>query len=213
MSAILEANKIRLGRHSAGMLLTAAEFDAITKYDPHYRYELIHGVLVVSPMAAETQWGPNELLGHWLWFYQKFHADGGNLDETLPERYIMTHQRRLADRVIWAGLGRTPDPEKDLPTVAVEFVSAGRRSQIRDYEEKRREYLTAGIKEFWILDRFRRLLTVFRKKGAKEEKKEIKEGEVYRSPLLPGFELDVAALLAEADKWAKAKKKKPTRKR
>ena len=150
------------------------------------------------------------LLGYQLLFYKYQHPQGNHLDETLPERYIMTEQRRLADRVIWAGLGRTPDPDKDLPAIGVEFVSAGKRNQVRDYEEKRREYMAAGLKEYWILDRFRRLLTVIRKKGGKEEKKELKEGELYRTPLLPGFELDVAALLAEADKWAKAKKKKPT---
>jgi len=190
------------------MLLTTAEFDAITDYDDRYRYELINGVLVVSPLPSEAEGGPNEELGYLLRFYQNHHAEGRNLDATLPERYILTENRRRADRVIWAGLGRMPDPDVDVPAVAVEFVSRGRRNQVRDYEEKRREYRAANVKEYWLIDRFKRILTVFRKRGGKIVKQEVREGEIYRSPLLPGFELDVARLLAVADRWAAARKRK-----
>ena len=61
-----------------------------------------------------------------------------------------------ADRIIWAGLGRQPKPRRDIPTIAIEFVSASKRERRRDYAEKRKEYLAAGVVEYWLFDRFER---------------------------------------------------------
>jgi Uma2 family endonuclease len=205
------AIKLKLGRHSAGMLLTPKEFDAITEYDDRYCYELINGVVVVSPLPSEAEGDPNEELGFFLRSYQYQHPQGSNQNLTLQERYVLTENRRRADRLIWAGLGRLPDPEVDLATIAVEFVSRGKRNQLRDYLEKRREYLAAGVKEFWLMDRFRRIMTVYRKKPGKAGEQVIREGEIYRPTLLPGFELDLARLLAVADRWSQARQRKKKR--
>ena len=194
--------KIVLGSHSAGMLMTPEEFDAVDEYDEEYRYELIHGVLVVSPLPLESEVDPNEELGRMLRNYQEQHPQGQALDATLPERYIRTpDSRRRADRVIWAGLGRMPNPEVDSPTMAVEFVSAAKRDRRRDYVEKRNEYREAGVQEYWIVDRFQRNMTVYINEPAGTREVVIREGDVYRTPLLPGFELTLARLLAVADKW------------
>jgi hypothetical protein len=49
------------------------------------------------------------------------------LDEARPEQYIRTTSgRRRADRVIWIGLGRRPDPTVDTRAIAVKFVSGAR---------------------------------------------------------------------------------------
>src|SRR5262249_52624743 len=153
------------------------------------------------PLAGETD--ANEELGHWLRNYQEQHPQGSALDMTLPQQYVRTRtSRRLADRLIWTGLGRVPDRRRDLPSIAVEFVSAGRRNRRRDYVDKRREYLQAGISEYWIFDRFQRTLTVIHNRAAGPEEQVIPENETYRTPLLPGFELPLARLLAVADRWA-----------
>src|SRR4029077_780095 len=105
-----------LGPESAGMLLTPEEFDQVTEYDDSYRYELIRGVLVVTSIPAEAEASPNDELGAMLRQYQREHSQGSRLDETLPERYIRTSSgRRRADRVIWIGLGRCPDPAVEVP--------------------------------------------------------------------------------------------------
>lgn len=188
-----------IGPASAGLLMTTEEFDAITEYDDLYSYELIHGVLVVNPIPSEQEAEPNELLGFFLNLYREQHPQGAALDLTLQERYIrLPHSRRKADRVIWAGLGRRPNPKVDVPAITIEFVSAGKRNWRRDYVEKRREYLGLGVSEYWIIDRFQRIMTVYRA-GAAETV--IPEGETYRTPLLPGFELPLARLLAAADAW------------
>jgi len=41
--------ELALGPETAGLLMTAEEFDAIEEYDEDYRYELINEVLVVTP--------------------------------------------------------------------------------------------------------------------------------------------------------------------
>jgi Uma2 family endonuclease len=188
-----------LGPELNGTLMTPREFDAVEECDENWVYELIHGVLVVSPPPLESERGPNEKLGYWLLLYQEYHRKGKTLDATLPEQYVRTPgNRRRADRVIWAGLGRQPNARKDKPTIVVEFVSAGKRSRRRDYEEKRKEYLAAGVLEYWIVDRFRRIMTVFRR-GQPEHI--IQENKMYRTQLLPGFELSLSHLLAVADQW------------
>jgi Uma2 family endonuclease len=194
---------LKLGPYLAGTLMTPEEFDAVEDVVEGYRYELIHGILVVNPIPLEAQADPNEYLGGLLFLYKQQHAQGAALDLTLPERYVRTgDSRRLADRVIWTGLGRLPQPRRDLPTIAVEFVSAGKRNRRRDYEEKRKEYLEAGILEYWLFDRFARILTVFRK--GRPQKKVITEAETYRTVLLPGSELPVGQIIAVASRWADA---------
>jgi hypothetical protein len=90
--------------------MTPEEFDAVERYNENYRYELIHGVLVVSPLPLAQETGPNELLGNLLFVYHEQNPQGTALDCTLPEQYIATaDSRRRADRVLWAGLGRLPD--------------------------------------------------------------------------------------------------------
>jgi Uma2 family endonuclease len=185
------------------MLMTPDEFDAVTEYDDGFRYELIRGVLVVTPIPAEAEAGPNDELGAMLRQYQREHPEGAALNETLPERYIRTFSgRRRADRVIWVGLAHFPDPVVDIPAIAVEFVSASRRDRRRDYMEKRLEYQQAGVREYWIIDRFHRKMIVYR--GGAELPGEIivTEQESYQTPLLPGFEMPLARLLAAADRWA-----------
>ncbi|MFI5461278.1 MAG: Uma2 family endonuclease [Isosphaerales bacterium] len=191
-----------LGPESAGMLLTPEEFDEVTEYDDKFRYELIRGVLVVTPIPAEAEAAPNDELGAMLRQYQHEHPQGGVIDETLPERYIRTSSgRRRADRVIWIGLGRRPDPTVDVPAIAIEYVSASRRDRWRDYVEKRREYQEAGVVEHWIIDRFRRNMTIFRDVPEGTSEVVVSEQETYQTPLLPGFELPLARLLAVADRW------------
>ena len=207
------AKKVRgskIGRWSNGMLMTPEEFDAITDHDDLYRYELVHGVLIVSPFASPPETDPNEELGFLLRTYRDNHPSGSNLDQTLYEFYInLKDSRRRSDRAIWAGLGRTPDLEKDVPTIVVEFVAKSTRDRVRDYEEKRREYLEIGVREYWVIDRFQRSLSVFRRPDLGKEEETFDEKASYRTPLLPGFELPLGKLLAIADKWAKKKRGKP----
>src|SRR5438105_4312342 len=73
MSIAATEEKVMLGPELAGTLMTPEEFDAVEEYDEEYRYELIHGVLVVNPIPSEAEVDPNEELGHLLRSYQDHH--------------------------------------------------------------------------------------------------------------------------------------------
>jgi Uma2 family endonuclease len=197
---------VRFGPESNGILLTPREFDEAdpAEFDECWDYELVNGVLIVSPIPLDNEVDPNEELGHWLRSYKESHPLGSALDATLPERYVRTgpnlQNRRKADRVIWAGLGRLPRPY-ETPTIVVEFVSAGRRNWLRDYLDKRDEYLAIGVREYWVFDRFRYTLTVFRLQGGKVRKRTFSKGQTYKTKLLPGFELTLAPLFTVANRW------------
>src|SRR4051812_23463680 len=149
------ARRTRIGPRAAGRLMTSGEFDATpdSAWDGRYRYELINGVLVVTPPVGDAEADPNDDLGHLLRVYQEHPPPGAALDATMPERTVpTTANRRRCDRAVWAGLGRLPDTATDVPAVVVEFVSAARRDAVRDYETKRDEYLAAGVREYWVVD-------------------------------------------------------------
>jgi len=191
-----------IGPADNGRLMTPDEFDALTRDDVEagYAYELIHGVFIVSPAAGPMETDPNGQLEFLLRLYDMHHP--GVIDKTVYESDVRTKTCwRRADRVIWIGLGRVPKPKQDVPTIAVEFLSAGTRSRTRDYEEKRQEYLDIGIQEFWLFDRFQRQLTVFHRRGGIDQEQVIAMTEIYRTPLLPEFELPVGQVLSRADDW------------
>ena len=66
---------------------------------------------------------------------------------------------------------------------------------------KRVEYLALGVAKYWVIDRFQRTLTVFRPRKEAPLEQIVGESETYQTPLLPGFELQLARLLGVADDW------------
>ncbi|REJ80051.1 MAG: Uma2 family endonuclease [Planctomycetota bacterium] len=198
-TAVTAARIQRIGPEHNGVRLSPDEFDAIDDWDPAYRYELIRGVVVVNPIPLEGEVDPNEELGHLLREYRDSHPHGRSLDRTLPERYVYLSDgsRRQADRVIWTGLGRRPRPKHDVPNIVVEFVSQSKRDVLRDYVDKKAEYLDLGVKEYWVIDRFRRTMTVFCPGGETV----VNEDALYQTDLLPGFVLELRRLFSLADDW------------
>ncbi|HET6878867.1 MAG TPA: Uma2 family endonuclease [Pirellulales bacterium] len=208
MPTITAKPTVPYGPRDAGAIMTLDEFEE-AEFELGYRYELIHGVLVVTPPPLEEERDANEELGYLLRNYQKSHPHGMSLDLTLPEQNVRTiGQNRRCDRVIWAGLARRPRSRgpvtrRDVPTIIVEFPSSRAADRRRDYEEKKNEYRDIGVLEYWIVDRFRRTLTVYHRRGARWAKRVIGEDETYRTPLLPGFELPLGELLAVSDQYDK----------
>ena len=196
------------GPRDAGIPLSLDEFEA-AEFKEGYRYELIHGVLVVTPSPLEEERDANEELGYWLRNYRESHPRGGALDLTLSEHNLRTvGQNRRPDRVSWTGLGRRPRTRgrpvsaRDVPSIIVEFPSSRPADQRRDYVEKEKEYRAIGVREYWIIDRFEREMLVFRKNGKRIKKLIVSEKQTYTTPLLPGFELALAKLLTLADQWS-----------
>jgi Uma2 family endonuclease len=205
-AALKKANRpprggpLAFGREANGIKMTPQEFDR-AEFAEGWVYELVNGVLIVSSTPSIRERDPNQALGRWLLNYQESHPQGSALDFTIHEHVLVTGlNRRRADRVLWAGLGRLPGKD-ETPTILVEFVSEGKRNLLRDYESKRDEYMAIGVSEYWIIDRFQRTLTVFSLQDGKIKERVVRERQTYKTPLLPGFDLPLARLLALADRW------------
>lgn len=197
-----QGGELRLDASANGTLMTSDQFESVNDWDENFRYELIHGVVVVSPAVSIGEADPNDDLGFLLRTYQESHPQGKTLDLTVYERDVrVAGNIRRCDRALWIGLGRDPDIQLDIPAIVVEFVSPGRRNLLRDYVDKRNEYLSAGVKEYWVINRFTRLMHVFTPPLADNKERVVKEPEVYSTPLLPGFELPLARILAKAVRW------------
>ncbi len=103
----------------------------------------------------------------------------------------------------------TPDtaPEPDLAFVRTERVACMKRGYVegppdlaieivspdsvdRDYERKRQVYEEAGVVEYWIIDPEESTAVFLVRKGNRFEESFPRE-KLFRSDVLPGFELDV----------------------
>jgi len=206
--------RTRIDPRSAGRLMTPEQFDTLRpeQFVRTNHYELINGVLIVTPPVSAGEADPNDDLGQMLRNYHKTHPKVAVLDRTLPERIVpATIQRRRTDRVIWTGLGRVPNEEDVIPTLVIEFVSERRSDALHDYEAKRDEYLARGAKEYWVIDRFRRMMTVYRKGSIGPTYDVVTEPQTYQTDHLPGFVLPLSRLQANAVDWSHARHGRRTR--
>jgi Uma2 family endonuclease len=115
---------------------------------------------------------------------------------TLPDKYrepdlalMLAENDARRSNSYWSGA--------DL---VMEVVSDDAESRARDIEEKRAEYATAGIAEYWIVDPLERQITVLHLASQQyEEHGTFGEGEQATSNLLAEFSLDVAKAFAAAE--------------
>ncbi|MBI3824116.1 MAG: Uma2 family endonuclease, partial [Planctomycetes bacterium] len=74
-----------------------------------------------------------------------------------------------------------------IPELVIEVVSA--RSEDGDYVEKREEYWTLGVKEYWIVDAQRAMVVMLRRGKSDWIEKRLGPDDVCATKLLPGFKL------------------------
>ena len=79
-----------------------------------------------------------------------------------------------------------------IPELVIEVVSPG--SEIRDYSEKRDEYLSFGVREYWIVNSDRKEVLVLRRMRGQWSEQTLTVADEYAPHLLPGFQLPVATL-------------------
>jgi len=73
------------------------------------------------------------------------------------------------------------------PALVVEVLSPSNRGH--DLLTKRALYARAGVREYWIVDPLRGLVTVHRRSRGQWDTRELRAGERYTTHVLPGFEL------------------------
>jgi Uma2 family endonuclease len=95
------------------------------------------------------------------------------------------------DRTVW---------RRWIPEVLIEIVSPN--SVDRNYVEKREEYWSLGVKEYWIVDANLKKVLILRRGRNDWIEKELHAGDVCETKLLPGFKLPCAAIFEAASNGA-----------
>jgi Uma2 family endonuclease len=176
--------------------------------DDGNRYEVIDGELYVSsaPNLAH-QFILNRIdhaFGAW------YDAGGDRYGLPLPgSGVIFAFNSGVIPDFLWVSNEQLPailiDPKTGkrdgklhaAPDLTVEILSAGRANEERDREFKLKLYSTRGVREYWIIDRFRRLVLVYRRTpaAALALAATLRLGDTLTSPLLPDLALPVDRLV------------------
>jgi len=188
----------KLGPADHGRRMSLAEFDR-AEVEEGYLYELSRGVVVVSDVPGIRHFAVLTALRRQLNAYDLAHpgaiyglAAGSDCKLMLPD----LQSERHPDVAVY----KQPPPQENdvwsrwVPELVVEVVSPG--SEVRDYEEKREEYLHLGVREYWIVDAERKEILQLRRSASGWSERTVRPPKLLRTRLLPGLALDVAAVFA-----------------
>jgi Uma2 family endonuclease len=198
----MPSTQTRIGPADHGRRMTLEEFREVDE-EPGYLYELARGVVEVTEVPNDPHGQIEDNLREALAAYRRAHPGmirrcGGASAFRLwiPE---MISGRNPDQAFVLEGTpkdarGRRP------PSWAAEIVSAGNDARERDYVTKREEYLTFGLREYWIIDPELRQVTVLvRMDGPDWSERTFKGLETIESRLLPGFQGKVSELWIDAE--------------
>jgi Uma2 family endonuclease len=194
-----------VGPADQGRRMTLQEFDQ-AEAQPGHDYELSRGVVTVVDVPntrhlAQVRTIRKQLAAYDLKYPGRIHTTAGSGECKIL--LIDLESERHPDVAVY----KMPPPDDDdvwaswIPEIVIEVVSPG--SQQRDYVEKRDEYLRFGVKEYWIVDADRREVLVLRRVGGRWKERTLRPPEVYRTSLLPDFELDCEQVFQAADQAGK----------
>ncbi len=186
----------RIGPADHGRAMSLAEF-AQAEGQRGFQYELSRGVVEVIQVPGLPHGSIVDAINDQLAVWRAarpgvihYKATGADCKLLLPGMQSERHP----DLSIY--LTPPPDPispwDRWVPDLVIEVVSEG--GERRDYEDKRQEYLAAGVREYWIVDPSRRSVLVLERVGDVFRERAVTAS--LSTPLLPDFTLDVAALLA-----------------
>lgn len=180
---------LRLGRADDGRLLTAEEF-ADASYDEPWKYERVDGRLVVMYPDSEAHDDTSEPWRDRLGAYKLAHPD--LVEKVVSEAWVLISDLidRIGDIGVYlrpADASTPPARPGRIPELMFEIVSPEAKDRRRDYVEKKAEYHGVGVREYVVIDRFDRKVTVFSHEPAGYRERVLTGSDVYETPLLPGF--------------------------
>jgi Uma2 family endonuclease len=200
---------VQLRPHDHGRHMTLAEFRTADTDDGH-RYELSRGIITVTNIPNRLHLVVLNAARQQLAAYEvthpgviKFAASGTDCKIILAD----SESERHPDWAVYKSeMPSEIADDEDLwevwiPDLVIEVVSPDSRH--RDFEDKAEEYLQFGIPEYWVLDGERRRMLALQRAGGRYKPTEVRPGDMYRSPQLPGFVFDfgkVMEALAAAQK-------------
>lgn len=181
---------LKLGRSNQGIRLSQAEF-AEASYEEPWRYERVKGRLIImAPSGSDHQY-PNDRFRMHLDTYWSKHPE--IIEQVTAEAWMQIDDEtdRIADVGVYLVGSRRGKLPLRPPDIAVEIVSEDTVSYERDYSAKRSEYERAGVREYVVVDRFDRRVTVFRRYRGRFRESVLKENQAYTTPLLPGLKISL----------------------
>ena len=173
-------------------ILNVADLDLMP--DDGNRYELIEGEIIVSRAPSLSH---QNILANLLVLLKVFlrrHPLGNvwptpgvifdNYNAVIPDLIFISQER----------IGEIADDEKVMgaPDLAVEIVSPGAENARRDRMVKLQTYSKFGVREYWVVDGFRRTIEVYRlEQSTLLLVGELRGADKLTSPLLPEFSCEV----------------------
>ncbi|MEJ7638052.1 MAG: Uma2 family endonuclease [Singulisphaera sp.] len=191
----------RIGPRDLGRRMSLDEFIE-ADFEDGWLYELARGVIVVTHVPRSHH---GRIVLRCSDLFARYHfAHPGVIDyRAWGSECRLRMPGMQSDRHPDLAIYLDPEPQESqtwtqwVPDIVVEVVS--RRGERRDYVEKREEYLTAGVTEYWILDPKPRTLLVLQRAGDVWLEVLFKADETYRTHLLPGLEVRPGELLGLAE--------------
>lgn len=182
--------RLRLGKADHGRLVSADEF-AEAEFDEGCKYEREDGRLIV--MAGDG-YGHQTTAEPWrdaMVYYKRDYP--GIIRNVFTGPWVRPDpgSDRYGDVGVYLEASPTPTDEAPVPDLIFEIVNKGKVNRERDYVKKRAEYEAAGIKEYVIVDRFDRRVTVLTLGPDGYAERVLTEADAYATPLLPGLMIPI----------------------
>ena len=189
-----EADQIELGPLDAGRSVSSAEF-ALAFFEEPYQYERVAGRLEVMSPDGWEHVETSEPWRDYLGAYRLAHPEIVRRVTSQAWVRIDADNDRIGDIGVYLMRDPLPARTPDLvPDLIFEFVSPSRADRRRDYIEKRADYQRVGVREYIIVDRFDRQVTVLTLQDGRYAERVIQADGTYESPLLPGFAVPLAGI-------------------
>jgi Uma2 family endonuclease len=192
MVAILTPDAVPAVRFTVDEYLTA---DLPEGFD----YELVNGVIVMSPKPGGEHDDVLELLGEAFSAYRRVHPGriakvSGGATVVIPGSDT-AREPDLAVYTEWERGRRDFGVWRDYtPVLVIEVVSPDQER--RDYHEKRKDYWKAGVREYWIVDPSGEAVTVLVRGAKAWRQRTVRPGRSLESHCFAGLTLNVADLFA-----------------
>lgn len=162
-----------------------------------HRYELVKGVVEMSPIPDIPHDRVVNKLHRWLMLYAEQRSDVvGYMSQRSAVAISARETAREPDFGVYRPAESPLQPGRKwrdvVPMLVIEVVSQGHEP--RDYVDKRRDYWDAGVGEYWVADPQRKTLTVFTRQRIDWAEQVFAAGEIYRPAILPGLDISVDEL-------------------
>ena len=200
MAEVVIATPNRVAQYG-GLRMTAEQYFALE--DDGCKYELIDGVVVMSPSPTPRHQALAMEIAGQLFMYLRDHPVGRVLAETDVQLGKGPTGRDLVYRpeIVFIATERLSEMRNRLvgpPDMVVEVISPTSRRM--DTETKKEDYERIGVHEYWLFDPERNAMTFYRLEGDRFVEATVSD-DAYVSQAVPGFTLDLKRVRESFNLW------------